>query len=391
MTNPPKRAAGAIRPLRILEAGENALFAFAVPQQTELCWTGSKPRGRAHLVLGPIRLVRMFRRLRRGEFDLLVLHAPVYAPWHPRSILTTLVAWNSRFPLGLFATFAWRCLAWFHDVPIAALDLGDSCQIYSHDTFLLDRCKAYFKRELPSDHWLAFCNRWYPVFPGQRWRGTQRHRRRIAKLRPISVGTPPFHEDIRSPAAPEKKTDVFFVGAVEANSTIRAVGVEELRALQAEGYVVDIPDERLPHAQYLQRMSQAWLAWSPAGLGWECHRHYEAPMVGTVPLISTPPIMRHRPLLDGEHCVLYRVEPGGLAEAVRNALADKPRLRQIAAAAREHVRKHHTSVALGEYVTVQVLGRRLDGSSIDPADQSSKDQSTKENKGIWNSNVGTGP
>jgi hypothetical protein len=47
---------------------------------------------------------------------------------------------------------------------------------------------------------------------------------------------------------------------------------------------------------------------------------------------------------------------------------------------------HHTSFALAEYVTAQVLGRRLDGGSIDPAERSAKD-----NNAIWNLNVRTGP
>ena len=108
------------------------------------------------------------------------------------------------------------------------------------------------------------------------------------------------------------------------------------------------------------------LAWSPAGFGWDCGRHYEAPLVNTVPLINYPTIMRHGPLLDGEHCVLYGVEPGGLAQAARAALADKPRLRRIAAQAAAHVRRHHSWQARAEHVVVTVLGRRLDGSRVPP-------------------------
>lgn len=108
-------------------------------------------------------------------------------------------------------------------------------------------------------------------------------------------------------------------------------------------------------------MAAAWLAWSPQGLGWECSRHYEAPLANTVPLMSYPTILRDHPLRDGEHCLLYAVEPGGLAAAARAALADKPRLARMAAAANAHVRRYHTERARAERVTVAVLGRRLDG------------------------------
>jgi hypothetical protein len=358
------------RPLRILEIGANELFVLAAPEQTEYYWTGIKPRGRAHRALGPARLIRNLIKLRRREFDLLVVHAPLYAPWHPRSILTTLRDWHIRAPLGLFGIFAWRFVHLFHDVPIAAVDLDDSCQIGRHNFFLLDRCRAFFKRELPSDHWLAFCNAWYPKYPGRNWRSKRRNQRRVEKLEPISLGgAPQFRDEVAPPR--EKKSDVFFVGAVAANSTVRIAGMKELQALAQEGYVIDTPAERLARPEFLERMGAAWLAWSPGGLGWDCTRHYEAPLAGAVPLINDPTILRHRPLRDGEHCVFYRVEPGGLAEAARQALADKPRLRRMAQAAAEHVRVHHSLQARAEYVTVTVLGRRLDGSRVELNEQPS--------------------
>ena len=76
--------------------------------------------------------------------------------------------------------------------------------------------------------------------------------------------------------------------------------------------------------------------------------------------------MRDRPLRDGEHCVLYNPEPGGLIEAARSALADKPRLRKMAQAAGDHVREHHSFYARAEHIASTVLGRRLDGRWIEP-------------------------
>jgi len=362
MQSPQPSAPGA-RPLRILEIGNHELFVNAAPRQTEFYWTGLKPRGREKRVFGPLQMLGSLRKLRRGEFDLLVLHSSQYSPWHPRSFLTVLRDWHIRAPLGLFALFAWRFAHLFHDVPIAALDLGDPCIIGSHNFFLLDCCRAYFKRELPSDHWLVFCKSGYPNFPGRRWRSKTRYQRRIDKLKPISLGTWPLP---RIPLSAEKRVDIFFAGGIEFNSTVRVAGMKELQTLAAEGYVVDTPSERLDRAAYLQRMSAAWLAWSPGGLGWDCARHYEAPLVGTVPLMNEPTILRDRPLRENEHCLLYPVEPGGLIEAARGALADRQRLRRMAEAAAAHVREHHSFQARAEYVTATVLGRRLDGTPIEP-------------------------
>ena len=89
---------------------------------------------------------------------------------------------------------------------------------------------------------------------------------------------------------------------------------------------------------------------SPEGLGWDCFRHYEAPACGSAPLINQPWLDRHAPLIAGEHALYYDVEPGGLTRAVTAALADKPALAKMAAAAQAHVMAHHTPQALARYV-----------------------------------------
>src|SRR5262249_48096034 len=122
-----------------------------------------------------------------------------------------------------------------------------------------------------------------------------------------------------------------------------------------------LPDKRLAPDEFFRRMSAAWLAWSPSGLGWECSRHYEAALVGSVALMNTPTISLDLPLQDGVHCAHYSVAPGGLRMAARRALADKDRLRDLAHAASEHVMRHHTAYARFDRVTCVVLGHRLDG------------------------------
>jgi len=350
------------KPLRILEIGGYEFFATAVPEQTTFYRAAPKPRRQAGRAFGPLRLVRALLDLRSGKYDLLVIHTSQYAIWHPRTVLTTLRDWNVLSPLGLFALVAWRLIAHFHRVPIAAVDLSDSFGVGRHNFFLLDRCAAFFKRELPSDAWQMFYKTGHRDFPGASWRRRPRGLGWLAKTHPISFGCavePP--EDLVA----EKTVDIFFSGAL-GHSTARTSGEAELRALAREGYRIDIMSERLPREVFWRRMAGAWLAWSPAGLGWDCERHYEAALVGATPLINYPTILRHAPLKDGEHCILYAPEPGGLAEAARAALADKPRLARIAQAASAHVRQHHSWRARAEYVAVTVLGRRLDGARAEP-------------------------
>ena len=346
-------------PLRILEIGDEFLFKTAVPNQTDFYWTGYRPRGKIAIAFGPTAFFRTIRRLWRKDYDLVVLHVPLYPPWHPRVILTVLRDWRLSAPKGLFAVFAWWLIQRFHSVPIAPIDLNDSFGIGRHAFHLIDVGRGYFKRELTADKWQVFFKSGHANLPGLRWRRKPKNVKRMANLRPLSYGSP----NLVTKGAPAKKTtDVFFAGAVDGNSTVRSDNIAEVRALRDKGYIVDIPEQRLDVAEFHRRVAQAWLAWSPGGLGWDCSRHYEIAWLGTVPLINYPTILRDQPLLDGVHCILYSPEPGELTRAVCQALADKPRLEQIGIAAARHSHVHHTAAARAERVAAAAIGRRLDGS-----------------------------
>src|SRR5262249_35094315 len=147
--------------------------------------------------------------------------------------------------------------------------------------------------------------------------------------------------------------DVFFAGQIDPSSTVRGDGLAQLQALAAEGYVIDVVGDRLPFAEFARRMARAWLVWSPEGFGWQCFRHFEAPLAGSVPVIHRPRILRDHALEDGVHALYYEADGDGLRRAVVAALADKERLARIAAAAREHVLAHHTFEALCARVVEQ--------------------------------------
>jgi len=348
----------ATKPLRILEVGSHPFFAQAVPDQTDFFFAGPRPRDRSR-PLGPISFWRVLGRLRRGEYDLLALHAASFAPWHPRMFLPLLRDKRLAAYPWLCAPYGWRLLHRFHDVPLVAVDLRDTFGIGRPNLRLLDACRAFYKRELPADRWQVFFKTGHWDLPGRRWRGKRRNQKRLAKLRPISYGggTSPLPDRKQV----TKTTDIFFAGDLFRGTTPRADGIAELKALEAEGYRIDLPDRPLPYQKYLERLAGAWLAWSPGGYGWQCVRHIEAAAVGTVALSNYPTIVRDMPFRDGQHCLFCSPDPGELAAAVRRALTDKPRLERIAEAAFDHLQRHHTDRARAERVAVAVLGRRLDG------------------------------
>jgi hypothetical protein len=257
-------------------------------------------------------LLSLRRTIAGGGFDLIVCEPNYNAPWNPIGLLRTLFSRRALSgKVSLSRPFGLELLRGRITPPLAVVDLEDNASINRCDRYLLDACRLYFKRELPVDSWRLFANTMTPRQPSRRFRANPANRRRIAKLRPISLGIPPGMEPLLPIARRDKTADVFFVAAR--------------------------------------------IVWSPEGYGWDCFRHYEAAACGSVPLINYPSIIRHRPLEHGVHCLYYAPEPGGLASTVLAALQDKARLAAMAENAREHAIRFHRRSALGDYVVESCL------------------------------------
>lgn len=332
----------------ILEIGDHFVFKVTHPDATHLLWTGARPpRG-----LPPdmfrnctaTAFAAAIRQAHAGAYDLVVAYPPHRSALDARNWLRLLQAGP-----GAFAT-AWLGLL-PPKLPLAVLDMGDDRTVGAHAFRLMDRATLWFKRELPVDRFGVLQGTAHPRLPTARLRNSPRWIGRLAKLRPI--GLPDFAAP-PDPGARVKRADLFFVGAVEGNSTERPRGLAEVRRLHERGIAVDLP-ERLPRAEFLARMAQAWLTWSPEGLGWMCYRHLEAAACRSVPLTNYPTITRHAPLEQGIHGVFYSPEDGGLTRAVECALRDRDALTRMADAARAHVMAHHTPAAIVAYVIEMTL------------------------------------
>lgn len=342
---------------RILEIGASYLFAGGMPAATTLVWTaGRMPAGqilnpRALIPFSPLALPRIRAALVDPDLTCVVIHPPIWSPFDPRDLSRRI--WQRRLfgdPGAVLRGFGTLVARFGCRAPLVVVDREDLPTINRHAFWMLDRADLVFKRELPQDHWHLFLKTGHASVPSARYRRLARNRARVAKLRPISLGVPEHLLALATPAAQDKTADVFFAGRIADSSSLRQRGIAQLRALAREGLRIDIPDGPVSPQEFQQRMARAWLTWSPAGYGWDCFRHYEAPLAWSVPVISRPDIERHQPLEHGRHAIIYDIEGDGLARAIRAALADKPRLSAMAAAAREHVLAHHTQAALCRYV-----------------------------------------
>jgi hypothetical protein len=286
-------------------------------------------------------------------------------------------AGNSSFPnfnprksvLRNFSNAVWRIL--FHPnvlngrfFPYAklggtlvGLDMEDSPIIDNSRFRVLQHAVCYFKRELPQNP----CNAFLYTTAKTEESGNALHweffRNALEKLRPISLGVDAATCKQLSTHSAVKKTDVFFSGDLR-NRVNRQLGLKQLEGLKAEGYAIDIALERLPKEEFLRRCAQAHIVWSPEGFGWDCFRHYEIALVGSVPLMQSPTIHRYAPLMDDLHALYYYVENDHLAVRVRQALQNRARLVEMGRAARQHVLTWHTLDALSRYVIAETQRTR---------------------------------
>jgi hypothetical protein len=341
--------------LRIVEIGTPHMAA-AFPQQTHRFAPMPVDPKSGQTKLSVPKLGALHRALHAPDLSLIVTQPAQVAPWRSTVLMRALFdrrAWLGHPRFG--PVLAPHLLRLPVAAPIAVIDTGDYPYINRADLFLLSRCKFWFKRELPPDRWRLFTKTFHNEIPTPRFRRQSRLRHLLDKVRPISLGVSGNLLAIPQ-GEPDKTSDVFFAGSVDGSSTVRQRGLAELIALRDRGLRIDLPEGRLTPEEFYRRCGQAWIVWSPEGLGWDCFRHYEALACGSVPLINTPPIERYRPLLNGVHALFYDPEPGVLTEAITTALADKDRLRTIAREGKTYVLAHHTLTAIAKYVVETTLG-----------------------------------
>jgi Glycosyl transferases group 1 len=235
------------------------------------------------------------------------------------------------------------------NLSLVGIDMEDRPVIDNRWFHILKHSACFFKRELPQNP----CNAFLYTSAKTEDNGNVLHSKIlqswIKKLRPISLGVEPDVCRQTSTLDPGKKTDVFFAGELQ-NRPNRLAGIKQLERLKTEGFAVDIAREKLPREEFLRRCAQAYIVWSPEGYGWDCFRHYEVALAGSVPLIQSPTINRYAPLMDDEHAIYYYVESDHLAVRVRQALQNRQRLAGMGQAARQYVLKWHTHEALSRYV-----------------------------------------
>lgn len=306
--------------MRILEITRSGFFKALLPEATHWIRWGPPltvdephdPEG-----AGVAALLRILWRMHARHFDLVVL--PAIHPDHhydepPHKVLAKF-ALQSAARVPRSAMLLDRLFAGGRHIIV---DIADYVRLCDTTIRLFPRHALYFKREFE--------------LGGNADGG---------RARPLSLFAP---NEARMPAACEKDIEVFFAGAV--CNRIREDAVAAIGALAQRGYRIFAPSRPLPYAEFMAALARSWLVLSPEGYGWDCYRHYEACLAGSVPVINRPNYRRRLYLQDGVHCFYYEPDGEGLGPLLARLLADKERLARMGEMGRRHVLQNHTRAAV---------------------------------------------
>jgi len=286
---------------------------------------------------------------------------PPHTGWVHGATSFTRNLFRNREDFFIFCFFRQAVL---RQIPIALINRSDNGRLLPGTEWFYRRCHAAFVRELHPQPEMALQHLYTPT--GGNPQTNKRARsllrwidpacpspRNLEKLRPISLGVSPAVLS-KIPSKDSKEWDVFFAGDLNEKG-LRGRLVDELRSLSGRSDYKFLLKQQMPLPEYLAAVASARLTLSPPGMGWDCWRHYESMLAGSIPLMTYPVIQQYRPGVDGEHCFYFSPDPGGLTRCLERILADRGPLVKIAAAGRKWVLEQHTFPKLEEYIIRETL------------------------------------
>ena len=330
--------------------------------------SGHRSRAKSPHAASLGRLLSLRRRLRRGEFDL-VLCSPVQnTPW-----LTRYRGLGTRLGNALrFFTYKRAMLdAWWvpwlmarrsgGTVPLAVIDFLDTSFVLPKDFPLLRAATLYYKLNL------YFWPR-RSLMPLEALLGRRRVTPLVTKLRPMTNGVPRRLIPATVRPMAERDIDICFTGTTVPNRSkddpdpfldltynpIRRDIYARCVKLK-EQYRVFALDGLVPKEEYRELLQRSRLVVCTESFGCETYRHNDVAASGAVPLVNWMYATNHLPFEPDVHAVYFSMIGDDFERVVARALADPARLEKIAHAARELVVNHKERQIFGDHVIRETL------------------------------------
>ncbi len=326
--------------------------------------SGDRTSGRSPHAASWGRLLALRRRLRAGEFDLVISGPVQNSAWPQSKQLATRLSHAARY-----LTYKSRMLDAFwapwlvrgSGVPLAVVDFLDTSYVLPKDFPLLRAATLYFKINL------YFWPR-RSLMPLETFYGMRRVTPLVRKLRPLTNGVPPSRVPAEVRPMAERDIDLLFTGNIAPHKSpddrnpfgdllhnpIRAEIFARTQKL-GEQYTVVCVNGRVPAPEYFDLLQRARLVVCTESFGCETWRHYEAGAAGAVPLINWPYATNYMPYAPDVHAIYFSLIGDDFERTVARALADPGRLeaisRQVRAFTLEHKRREH----VGEMIITETM------------------------------------
>jgi len=237
-------------------------------------------------------------------------------------------------------------------VVLVVLDQTDHSTIHVRDRRLCIASDLYFKRELADNLWHSLES----ILPKGACAGITSKsplaESLCQKLRPFSLGIETSRIAPSVPSA-EKHYDIYYSGT-SSHIPVRENLIGLLEMLALRGWRVFAPQYLLSREEFRDAVSQARICLSPAGIGWDCYRHYEILAFGSVPAINFRTVRSIAPLRHGRECFYFDPQDDLVAQIEAWLNLDNEQLDEVVAAGQKRLRHHYTFDALAHYMMIEI-------------------------------------
>lgn len=312
------------------------------------------------------RLLDLRRRLKRGEFDLVLSGNIQNTAWPRNKGLPTRLAQGFRYftyKHRMLDTYwaPWLVRGLKDRVPLAVADTLDPAFIQAKDLPLLRAATLYFKMNLY--YWPR-----RTLAPLESFFGARRITPYLPKLRPLSCGVAKSAISAEARPMRERDIDICFTGSVSPTrakgdhdpvaalsvNTVRRDVFERVRRL-SNRYKVYCIDHAVPLDEYLELLQRSKLVVCTESFGSETSRHYNVSGAGAVPLLNWPYVQNYQQMEPDVHAIYFSLIGDHFERVVTDALASPEKLERIARAAREFTIEKKERSKLGDYVIEETM------------------------------------
>jgi Glycosyl transferases group 1 len=322
------------------------------------------------------RLLSLRRRLKRGEFDLVISGPIQNSAWPQPKRLATRLAQAFRYFTYKHRMLDSYWVPWLLSgevrgkVPLAAIDFLDTSYVLPKDFPLLKAATLYFKLNL------YFWPR-RSLMPLETFFGMRRVTKLVTKLRPLTNGVAVSRIPATARPMRERDIDICFTGTITpmrskddvnpfgdlTQNPVRREIYERCVKLKGK-YKVYCLDGMVPGAEYLELLQRSKLMVCTESFGCETFRHYEVAAAGAIPLVNWPYATNYMPFQPDVHAIYFSLIGDDFERTVARALSDPEKLEEIAKNTRAFTLEHKVRGHVGDVIIAETLQEHAKNRSL---------------------------